>query len=326
MKRLRILTWHVHGSYLYYLTQASHDFFLPVKPGKPEGYGGRLPGLDWGNNVYDIEASQVSSEAFDCVLFQSERNYLIDQHEILSEAQKELPCLFLEHDPPQASPTDTHHVVDDPSVLLVHVTHFNQLMWNSNRTPSCAIDHGVLVPPDTAYSGEIPRGIVVVNDLRTRGRRLGADIFEQVRKRVPLDLVGMDAKSMGGLGEISHEDLPRLVARYRFFFHPIRYTSLGLALCEAMMLGVPIVGLATTELSTVIKNGYSGYIDTDIDRLVEHMQALIDDPTLAHRLGKGAKQQAQARFSIDRFTRDWDEVLAKAMQMASSPARSLARS
>ena len=132
----------------------------------------------------------------------------------------------------------------------------------------------------------------------------------------------MDAKSMGGLGEISHEELPHLVARYRFFFHPIRYTSLGLALCEAMMLGVPIVGLATTELSTVIKSGYSGYIDTDIDRLVAHMQALIDDPALAQKLGKGAKQQAKDRFSIDRFTRDWDEALARATRIAPVLARS----
>ncbi len=35
---LRILTWHVHGSYLYYLVQSPHRFFLPVKPGRPEGY------------------------------------------------------------------------------------------------------------------------------------------------------------------------------------------------------------------------------------------------------------------------------------------------
>lgn len=25
-KRLRVLTWHVHGNYLYYLSQAPHDF------------------------------------------------------------------------------------------------------------------------------------------------------------------------------------------------------------------------------------------------------------------------------------------------------------
>lgn len=315
MKRLRILTWHVHGSYLFSLTQADHDFFLPVKPGKPEGYGGRLPGFEWGDNVYDIEASRVAEQSFDCVIFQSQRNYLIDQYEILSTAQRQLPRLFLEHDPPQEHPTDTRHVVDDPSVLLVHVTAFNRLMWDSGRTPTCVVDHGVRMPPDVRYTGEIPKGIVVVNDLRSRGRRLGADIFEAVREQIPLDLVGMDAEAMGGLGEISHAALPALVARYRFFFHPIRYTSLGLALCEAMMLGVPVVGLATTELATVIENGQSGYISTDVDVLIKHMQVLIDNLALAQRLGQGAQQQARSRFSIERFCRDWDAVLARAMQM-----------
>ena len=41
MSRLRVLTWHVHGSYLSYLARANVDFYLPVKPGRPEGYGGR---------------------------------------------------------------------------------------------------------------------------------------------------------------------------------------------------------------------------------------------------------------------------------------------
>ena len=26
--RLRILTWHVHGNYLWYLTQVPHEFYL----------------------------------------------------------------------------------------------------------------------------------------------------------------------------------------------------------------------------------------------------------------------------------------------------------
>jgi len=44
-------------------------------------------------------------------------------------------------------------------------------------------------------------------------------------------------------------------AEYRFFFNPVRYTSLPLAVCEAMTIGMPIVGLATTELVSVIRNG-----------------------------------------------------------------------
>src|SRR6185312_12709626 len=99
---------------------------------------------------------------------------------------------------------------------------------------------------------------------------------------------------------------------YRFFFHPIRYTSLGLALLEAMMIGLPIVGLATTELVTVIENGVHGYLDTDVRRLIEPMRALLADPSLARRLGENARRRALERFGIQRFARDWEETFASA--------------
>ena len=41
-KTMRVLTWHVHGSYLYYLAHAPHDFYVPVKEGRPEA--GSEPG------------------------------------------------------------------------------------------------------------------------------------------------------------------------------------------------------------------------------------------------------------------------------------------
>ncbi|MFL5244223.1 MAG: glycosyltransferase [Gemmataceae bacterium] len=309
MRPLRILTWHVHGSYLYYLVQGPHQFYLPVLPERPHGYGGRPPGsFLWPDNVSEVNAEDVRNQQFDCILFQSSTNYLKDQFDILSPAQRRLPRIYLEHDPPRQHPTDTRHTVDDPDVLLVHVTAFNDLMWDSGRTPTRVIDHGVIVPRDVRYTGEIERGLVVVNHLRKRGRRLGSDVFERVRREIELDLVGMQAEEMGGLGEVLPKDLPAFAARYRFFFHPIRYTSLGLAVCEAMMLGMPIIGLATTELATVIENGVSGYIDTDVSRLVERMRELIADPDEARRLGEGARRFARERFSIKRFVRDWDET------------------
>lgn len=314
---MRILTWHIHGSYLYYLTQAPHEFYLPTKPNKPEGYGGKLKGFLWGNNVHEIPADQIKDQTFDCILFQSKRNYLQDQYEILSESHRRLPRLYLEHDPPREHPTDTQHIVDDPDVLLVHVTHFNNLMWDSGKTPTCVIEHGVIVPEETIYTGEIPKGIVIANGLRSRGRRLGSDIFQKVRKQIPLDLVGMDALSLDGLGEVSHARLPHLISGYRFFFHPVRYTSLGLAVCEAMMVGLPIIGLATTELACIIENGFSGYVDTNLDFLVLRMQEFIEDPMLARRLGEGAKEVAQSRFSISRFIQDWDEAFKRTVMRSS---------
>jgi hypothetical protein len=310
MRPLRVFTWHIHGSYLFYLSHIRHEIVVPVRAGHPPGYAGRGGTFPWPDNVCEVPAEDVCRQQFDCILFQSRQNYLEDQYEILSPAQRRLPRVYLEHDPPREHPTDTRHPVDDPNVLLVHVTAFNDLMWNSGSTPVRVIEHGVTVPSGIRYTGEVARGLVAINDLRTRGRRLGADIFEEARREVPLDLVGMDSEAMGGLGEVPPPGLAEFAARYRFFFNPIRYTSLGLAIIEAMMVGLPVVGLATAELVSVIENGVSGFIDTDRHRLIPHMRDLIDDPQLARRLGETARQRAEARFNVGRFVRDWEEVLA----------------
>lgn len=310
MTPLRVLTWHIHGNYLLYLSQARVEFYLPVRPGGGEGYGGRGKTFPFGSNVHDVPVEAVRDLPLDGVLFQTRRNYEVDQHEILSEKQQRLPRLYLEHDPPQGHPTDSRHWFDDADGLLVHVTPFNALMWDNGRTPTRVVDHGVLIPSGVRYSGEIARGLVVVNHLRQRGRRLGSDVFEQVRNEIPLDLVGMDAESLGGLGEVSPPELPAFAARYRFFFHPIRYTSLGLALLEAMTIGLPIVGLATTELVTVIENGVHGFLDTDVRRLYEPMRRLLADPSLARRLGENARRRALERFGIERFAREWEKTFA----------------
>jgi hypothetical protein len=311
MRRLRILTWHTHGSYLYYLTQAPHDFFVLSKPGRPPGYGGRCGELPWGPNVHDLPIEEAHRAELDCIVFQDDPHWLEDQYRWLSAAQRRLPRIYIEHDPPRENPTDTRHPVDDPDLLLVHVTPFNALMWDSGRTPTRVIEHGVIAPRVPTYTGELNRGIVIVNNLSRRGRRLGADIFNAVRAQVPLDLVGMGSQECGGLGEIPHRDLPAFVGRYRFVFNPIRWTSLGLAVIEAMMAGVPVVGLATTEMARAIENGVSGWVDTSPARLVERMRALLNDKNLAKALGTGARQRATARFGIERFVRDWNAAFAE---------------
>lgn len=307
-KPLKVFTWHIHGSYLYYLSHTPVQFIVPVKEGAPPGYAGRSGPFPWGDNIVEVPADEVRNLEFDCVLYQQRKNYLEDQYEILNEAQRALPRIYLEHDPPREVPTDTPHFVDDPDVLLVHVTHFNRLMWNNNRTPTRVIEHAVTIPAGVTYSGEKPKGIVVINNIHSRGRRLGLDVFEQARREVPLDIVGMGSENVCGLGEVPPPDLPAFISKYRFFFNPIRYTSLGLAVCEAMMVGLPMVGLATTEMPVTVTNDVSGYVHTDPDVLIEKMQQLLRDRELAHRLSRGARDTALKKFDIARFSREWLET------------------
>jgi hypothetical protein len=309
MRPLRILTWHTHGSYLYYLTQAPHQFYVLSKPGRPAGYGGRSGQMRWGNNVHDLPVASARDQEFDCIVFQDDDQYDKDQYEFLSAAQRALPRIYIEHDPPRAHPTDTRHPVDDPNLMLVHVSHFNALMWDNGSTPWRVIEHGVLVPESVQYRGDLDTGLVIVNHLARRGRRLGADIFQEARTHVPLQLVGMEAEALGGIGEIAHAELPAFSARYRYLFNPIRYTSLGLAVIESMMIGMPVVALATTEMVTVIDNGESGYLDTNLATLIGHMRELGRSPALARQLGAMARRRASERFGIGRFCDDWERVL-----------------
>jgi glycosyltransferase involved in cell wall biosynthesis len=115
----------------------------------------------------------------------------------------------------------------------------------------------------------------------------------------------MNATRLGGLGEIRRPDLAAFEARYRFFFNPIRYTSLGLGLLEAMMIGMPVVAFATTEIPVVIEDGVSGIIATDRDVLLDGMRALLADRDLAGELGASGRRIALERFSIPRFAADW---------------------
>ena len=80
----------------------------------------------------------------DVILFQHARNWREDGPRILSDRQLRGSAHLRRARPAVGGPTEARHPVDDPGVLLVHVTAFNQLMWDNGRTPTRVIEHGVV--------------------------------------------------------------------------------------------------------------------------------------------------------------------------------------
>ncbi len=316
MRRLNILIWHIHGSYLNALARIEHNWFLPTKPGKPEGYGGRGPTFDLPDYVREVPAEEVRGLQLDLIIYQTPKNYFEDQYEILSPQQRRLPKIYLEHNTPKPNAVDTRHPVadaHDDDLLLVHVTHYNRLMWDNGDTPTAVIEHSVAIDPAARYTGRLERGITVINGMQKRPRIAGYDLFLRAREAVPLEAVGMQTEEFGGFGDVPYRDLHRLVADYRFLFSPIRYTSLPLAVIEGMTLGMPVVALATTELPTVIENGVTGYISCNLDELIAAMRELLADPQKACHMGTRARAVARERFSLERFARDWNAAFSLVM-------------
>jgi hypothetical protein len=304
-RRLNILIWHIHGSYLNALGALDHNWYLPVMP---DGTGRRGPAFVGHERMIEVPAAEVRSLDLDLVIFQSPKNYEEDQYAILSEGQRRLPQIYLEHNTPRPHPTDSRHVVDDPNALIVHVTHFNRLMWDNGRTPTTVIEHSVLIDPNARYTGQRREGVMVVNGMQKRPRIAGYDLFLYARERVPLTCAGMETEELGGLGDMSYRTMHQVIGEHRFLFSPMRYTSLPLAVIEALTLGMPVVALATTELPTVIEDGVHGYLSCDIDALVERMRFLLDNPAEARRMGANARRLAEERFGIERFRQNWNRA------------------
>lgn len=311
MRKLNILIWHIHGSYLTAITQTEHNWYVPYKSDQSEGYVGRGVDSSMPTYVREVPAAEVRYLDLDLIIFQTPQNYHRDQHEILTADQRRLPQIYLEHNTPEPHPVFSKHPVDDAHQLVVHVTHYNRLMWDCGRTPTAVVEHSVAIDPAVRYQGHLAQGITVINEFQRRGRMVGFDLYEQARQRISLTTVGMKSAEVGGLGEIHYRYLHRRVAEYRFLFSPMRYTSLPLAVVEALTIGMPVVALATTELPTVIEDGVHGFVSNDMGYLIEKMQFLLDNPAEAQRLGNNARALARQRFGTERFVRDWNAIFAR---------------
>lgn len=314
MRRLRILTWPVHGSYFNTLSHLDHDWFLPIKPGSPEGFGGRGQ-APYPESIRDIPAEEIANLDLDLILFQSERN-LREDIAILGDRHGQTPRIYLEHNTPFPDPVNSRHPFADQPGFLVHVTRYNEMMWDNGTIATIVIEHSVAIDPGAVYAGFRPEGITVINSMPRRGRKVGPDLLQAARQQVPIRLAGFENDGLGDLlGDIPYPRLHAAMAEYRFLFSPCRYTSLPLAVIEALTIGMPVVALATTELPDVIVNGVHGYISNDIEVLMAGMRRLIADHDHARDLGAKARELARQRFGLDRFRADWDNAFHQALHL-----------
>jgi hypothetical protein len=313
---VRVLLWHVHGAWTTAFVQGRHEYLIPVTPDRgPDGLG-RARTYRWPETAVEITRQEAAEAEVDVVILQRPH----ELHGLATEwlggrrPGRHLPAVYLEHNAPQGRIAEMRHLAADRDDLVVaHVTHFNDLFWDCGSTTTRVIEHGIVDPGDR-YGGELPAAAVVVNEPLRRGRITGTDLLGRLGAEVPVDLFGMQSGQLAGApGVRSVNDLPQAVlhaemARRRLYLHPVRWTSLGLSLLEAMHLGMPVVALATTEVVEAVPPE-AGVISTQVEVLADAARRLVADPEQARLMGKAARAAATARYGLERFLADWDRLL-----------------
>jgi hypothetical protein len=317
---MRLLIWHVHGSWTTSFVRGQHTYLLPCAPDRGPDGRGRARTWQWPRAAVEMPAGRLRDEQIDAVILQRPHEEELARRLTGRQPGADLPAIYVEHDAPWGDvPLTRHQIADRPDLHLVHVTHFNELFWDAGRTPTTVIEHGV-VDPGPRWSGDLARAAVVVNEPARRGRYTGTDLLPFFAERAPLDVFGMGVRDLAarlGAGTAAIrgiEDLPQgrmhdALSRRRVYLHPVRWTSLGLSLIEAMHLGMPIVAVAATEVAEAVPPG-AGIVSTRRDHLRDSVRRLVADPAEGAELGKNARAAALARYGLGRFLADWDRLLA----------------
>ena len=316
---MRILLWHVHGSWTDAFVRGRHEYLLPVlTEGGPWGLG--RAGRDWPESVREVALADLDADGVDAVVLQRPGEIAEVARALGRRPGIELPGVYVEHNTPKGDfPFTRHPLADQGDITVVHVTHFNRLAWDSGSAPTVVIEHGI-PDPGLLYTGELPELAVVVNEPVRRGRVTGTDLLPAFAAVAPLQVFGMETEGLGGAigvegsrltarGDLRTRDLHRELARCRVYLHPMRWTSLGLSLLEAMHLGMPVLALAATEAPRAVPPE-AGTISADVGELLRSARRLVANPEEARRRGLAAREAALERYGLSKFLDRWDEVLA----------------
>lgn len=305
---MNLFLWHVHGSWTTALVQGPHRYYLPVTPERCADGRGRAQTWEWPDNAIEVTADAARDLKVDAILLQRPEELDLARRWLGRKPGRDIAAIYVEHNTPKGGvPLSRHPVADRDDLVLVHVTHFNDLFWDSGSTRTRVIEHAV-VDPGHRYTGELERSAVVINEPLRRGRVTGTDLLPRFARAAPIDLFGMGVAALGGFENLPQDRLHEEIPRRRLYLHPIRWTSLGLSLIEAMYLGMPVVALATTEAPEAIPEG-AGVCSTSVDALMDAIRFYRSDAAAARRAGSIGREYAKCRYNLKRFLADWNTLL-----------------
>jgi hypothetical protein len=92
---VRILIWHVHGSWTTAFVQGGHEYLVPVTPDRDADGLGRARTWDWPASVREVTSAQLRKEPPDVVVLQRTRDLDLVREWLGLEPGRDVPAVFL---------------------------------------------------------------------------------------------------------------------------------------------------------------------------------------------------------------------------------------
>jgi trehalose synthase len=169
--------------------------------------------------------------------------------------------------------------------------------------------HLALVGPSTASVSDDPEGQIVLDQITEEWRALP----HEVRDRVHLVSLPMDDPEQNGA-------LVNAIQRHAaVVVQKSLAEGFGLTVTEAMFKGRPVVASAVGGIADQIDDQVSGVLvpdPRDLEMFGRAVLTVLENPELAERLGRAARQRVIDVFLPDTSLDLWNEVTRSALATA----------
>lgn len=93
------------------------------------------------------------------------------------------------------------------------------------------------------------------------------------------------------------------------FIFPSKFEGWGMALTEAMSMGLPCIGLKSCSgVNQLIKDSINGYLVSDISEMKERLEQLMLDEDLRKKLGKSG-HKSMKQYSVELMLSRWTNFI-----------------
>lgn len=108
----------------------------------------------------------------------------------------------------------------------------------------------------------------------------------------------------------STNDVPSKLKKGSIFCFPSAIEGFGLAMTEAMSMGLPVIGCKDcSAVNSIIRDGENGFLcESTVDDISRKMDVLMSDFELRKQLGTQAKQD-MLKYSPDTVWQQWDDLI-----------------
>jgi hypothetical protein len=316
-KRRPLLVFGCHEAWVYQLRLLDRPLDIVVGlRGRPAGWDENMRPVPPRARLIRVDDALRSAEPYGCIIAHNLSDLLdiktlagprlLVLHETLDGAalEQQLPVpvgQFREAVAKFTSLTQTH---------VVAVSRPKGCSWGfeTDIVPfsADAADYG-------PWQGEVARGLRVANHILRRPRILLWEFHRQAFGDLPVTLVGHNPGLEGVRPASSWEHLKETLSQHRFYIHtadPRLEDGYNMATLEAMAAGLPVLG--NRHPTSPVEHGVSGFLSDDPQELRGYALRLLEDRSLAARMGAAARESVAKRFSGARFQKDFSRSIERA--------------